>query len=115
MWSLWNAPSGRDYYVSGWERFTSRLHYYDPFGAYCNEDEPEICEDCSTRGDRGEACEDWCETNRPEPEPAPISRLTVEEPGVRIGNDVLLQEAPLSVGSLFERPIAGSDRIPRRD
>ena len=65
MWSMWNAPSYRD--------------YCDPFGAYCEEDEPEICEDCGACWDRGEACEDWCETNRPEAEPVPVSCLAVEE------------------------------------
>jgi hypothetical protein len=48
MCSLWNAPSDPD--------------YYDPVGAYCDEDETEICGDSSARWDRGEACEDWCET-----------------------------------------------------
>ena len=42
MWSMWNAPSDRD--------------YYDPLGAYCDEDEAEICVDCGARWDRGEAC-----------------------------------------------------------
>ena len=65
MWSMWNAPSDRD--------------YYDPFGADCNEDEGEICVDCGARWDRGEACEDWCETNRSVPEPVPVTSLAVEE------------------------------------
>jgi hypothetical protein len=63
MWSMWNAPSDRD--------------YYDPLGLDCDEDEPEICEDCGAR--RNQACEEWCETNRAEPEPAPVSCLAVEE------------------------------------
>ena len=50
MCSMWNAPSDRD--------------YYDQFGAYCDEDEPETCGDCDARWYRGEACEHWCETNR---------------------------------------------------
>jgi hypothetical protein len=58
MWSMWNAPSDRD--------------YYDPFGADCDKDEPEICGDCGARWDRGEACEEWCATNHPEPVPVPI-------------------------------------------
>jgi hypothetical protein len=62
---MWNAPSDRD--------------YYDPFGAYCDEDGAEICVDCDARWDRGEACEDWCETNRPVPEPVVVSCLAVEE------------------------------------
>ena len=53
MW--WNAPSDRD--------------YCDPLGLDCDEDEAEICEDCGARWDVGEACEEWCETNRPVPEP----------------------------------------------
>ena len=61
MWSMWNAPSDRD--------------YYEPMGLDCDEDEPEICGDCSARWDRGEACEDWCETNRPVPEPVAVSCL----------------------------------------
>ena len=65
MWSMWNAPSDRD--------------YYDPFGAYCDEDEAEICVDCGARADRGDACEEWCATNRAEPEPAPVSCVAVEE------------------------------------
>jgi hypothetical protein len=65
MWSMWNAPTNRD--------------YYDPFGAYCVENEGEICEDCAARWDLGEACEDWCETNRPVPEPVPVSCLAAEE------------------------------------
>jgi hypothetical protein len=50
MWSMWNAPSDRD--------------CYDPLGLDCDQDEPEICGDCSARWDRGEACEDLCTTNR---------------------------------------------------
>ena len=65
MWSLWNAPSDRD--------------YYDSLGADWDEDEAEICEDCCARWDRGEACEEWCATNRAEPEAVPVSCLTVEE------------------------------------
>jgi hypothetical protein len=65
MWSIRNAPSDRDYYES--------------FGAYCDEDEWEICVDCGARWDRGEACEEWCATNRAEPEAVPVSCLAVEE------------------------------------
>jgi len=70
MWSMWNAPSDRD--------------YYDPLGLDCDEDEAEICVDCSARWDRGEACEDWCETNRPVPEPVAVSCLAVEEQEVNV-------------------------------
>jgi hypothetical protein len=65
MWSMWNAPSDCD--------------YYDSLGVDCDQDEPKICEDCGARWDRGEACEQWCATNRAEPEPASASCLAVEE------------------------------------
>jgi hypothetical protein len=61
MWSIWGAPSD--------------LEYYDSLGADRDVDEPRICEDCGARWDRREACEDWCETNRPVPEPVPVSCL----------------------------------------
>ena len=70
MWSMWNAPSDRD--------------YYDPLGLNCDEDEPEICGDCSARWDRGEACEEWCETNRPVREPVLVSCPAVEEQEVNV-------------------------------
>jgi hypothetical protein len=70
MWSMWNAPSDRD--------------YYDPFGAYCDEDEAEICVDCGARADRGDACEEWCATNRADPEPVPVSCVAVEEQEVNV-------------------------------
>ena len=63
MWSMWNAPSDRD--------------YYDPLGLDSDEDESEICEDCGARWHQ--ACEDWCETNRPAPEPVPVGCSPVEE------------------------------------
>ena len=65
MWSMWNAPSDRD--------------YYDQLGVDCDQDEPEICEDCGARWDRGVACEEWCQTNRAEPEPVAVSGLAVEQ------------------------------------
>jgi hypothetical protein len=65
MWSMWSAPSD--------------LEYYDSLGGDRDEDEADICGDCGACLDRGEACEDRCETNRPAPEPAPISCLAVEE------------------------------------
>ena len=65
MWSMWNAPSDRD--------------YYDSLGADCDEDEPEICEDCGARWDQEEACEEWCATNRAEPDTVAVSCLAVEE------------------------------------
>ena len=81
MWSMWNAPSDRD--------------YYDQLGVDCDQDEPEICEDCGARWDRGEACEEWCATNRAEPEPAPSSCLAVEG----------------QVGDVFEE--ADTNEVPR--
>ena len=52
MWSIWNAPSDRDYR----EQFNSQA--------------PEPEERCWGCGaSENEACEEWCETNRPaEPE-----------------------------------------------
>ena len=80
MWSMWNAPSDRD--------------YYDSLGADCDEDEPDICGDCGARWDRGEACEDWCATNRAEPEPVPVSRLAVEEQQVNFFEEAGINEVP---------------------
>jgi len=68
--SMWNAPSDRD--------------YYDPFGAYCDEHEAEVCVDCGARWDSGEVCENWCEINRPVPEPVPASWPAVEEEEVTL-------------------------------
>jgi hypothetical protein len=80
MWSMWNAPSDRDYYGS--------------LGADRDEDEPDICGDCGARLDRGEACEDWCATNRAEPEPVPVSRLAVEEQQVNFFEEAGINEVP---------------------
>jgi hypothetical protein len=60
---MWNTPSDRD--------------CYDPLGLDCDDGEPEICGDCGARWDRGEACEDWCETNRPVPESVAVSEQEV--------------------------------------
>jgi hypothetical protein len=54
MWSIWNAPSDRD--------------YYDPFGWDEEDDEPQFCEHCGAREDQ--ACEEWCVTNAPASETA---------------------------------------------
>jgi hypothetical protein len=64
MWSMWNAPSDRD--------------YYDPEGLMEKEEEeePEFCFSCYARSDQ--ACEEWCETNRPASEPAPVDELAAE-------------------------------------
>src|SRR5215469_17249112 len=88
MWSMWNAPSDRD--------------YYDPLGLE-DVDEPEICEGCGARWNR--ACEEWCETNRPASEPVPVSCPAVEE------QEVYLEEAGTN-----EVPRLGefSCSIPRR-
>ena len=74
MWSMWNAPSDRD--------------YYDPLGPDCDVDEPEICLDCLARWDLEEACEEWCASNRAEAEPVPVSRLSVEEQEVDFFEEV---------------------------
>ena len=55
MWSMWNAPSDRD--------------YYDPYGSDEQDEEPEYCCHCGARWDQ--ACEEWCSTNAPASEPAP--------------------------------------------
>jgi hypothetical protein len=47
MWSIWNAPSDRD--------------YYDQFGP--NEPDPEPadkCSECGANFDKGQACEEEC-------------------------------------------------------
>jgi hypothetical protein len=62
---MWNAPSDRD--------------YCGPLGLDCDVDEAEICGGSGARWDLGEACEGWCETNRPVPEPVAVSCLAVEE------------------------------------
>jgi hypothetical protein len=50
MWSIWNAPSDRD--------------YYDRFGwADEEDDEPEYCGHCGARWDQ--VCEEWCYSNAP--------------------------------------------------
>ena len=54
MWSMWNAPSDRD--------------YYDPYGRDEEGDEPEGCVHCGARWDQ--ACEEWCTTNAPASEAA---------------------------------------------
>jgi hypothetical protein len=78
MWSMWNAASDRD--------------YYDRFGAYCDEDEAEICEDCSARWDLGAARDDWCATNRSVPEP--VHSLAVKEQEVDSCEEVRNNEVP---------------------
>lgn len=55
MWSIWNAPSDRD--------------YYDCYGDGDQDDEPEYCGHCGARWDQ--ACEEWCCTNAPASEPTP--------------------------------------------
>lgn len=55
MWSIWNAPSDRD--------------YYDSYGDSNQDDEPKYCGHCGAR--RDQACEEWCCTNAPASEPEP--------------------------------------------
>ena len=57
MWSIWNAPSDRDYYY--------------PFG---EEEHEERCAYCGS-GEL-EACEPWCEENSPAAEPAALSGVS---------------------------------------
>ena len=80
MWSMWNAPSDRD--------------YYDSLGADCDEDEPDICGGCGARWDLGEACEECCATNRAEPEPVSVIRLAVEEQEVNSFEEAGINEVP---------------------
>ena len=68
MWSMWNAPSDRD--------------YFDPLGLDCDADEPEICEDCGARWDRGEACEDCLRNESAHVGAGTDQLLAVEEQGV---------------------------------
>jgi len=60
MWSMWNAPSERDYYDSqGWDEFDE-------------DDEPRYCWHCGAQWDQ--PCEESCYTNAPASEPAPHGR-----------------------------------------
>ena len=55
MWSIWNAPSDRD--------------YYDQFGP--PPDEPELCHDCGAAVEE-QPHEPWCPASlRPAADPAP--------------------------------------------
>ena len=62
MWSIWNAPSDRD--------------YYDPSGLDEGDEQPEYCQHCGARWDQ--ACEEWCDTNAPASE-APSAGQTEPE------------------------------------
>jgi hypothetical protein len=64
MWSMWNAPSDRD--------------YYDPCGRDDEDDQPEYCCHCGAGGDQ--ACEEWCYTNAPAFEPTSAEDLGPEAP-----------------------------------
>ncbi|MGH9630731.1 MAG: hypothetical protein ACRD7E_20650 [Bryobacteraceae bacterium] len=65
MWSMWNAPSDREYYEPyGWEEE--------------DQPEPEHCWHCGA-GWR-QACEKWCYTNAPASEPAPTEYTEPEPP-----------------------------------
>jgi hypothetical protein len=66
MWSMWNAPSDRD--------------YYDPYESDEQDEEQEYCGHCGARWD--EACEAWCCTKEPASEPAP--RESTESPAPRM-------------------------------
>jgi len=66
MWSMWNAPSDRD--------------YYEPYGRDEEDEEPEYCQHCGARWDQ--PCEEWCDTNAPASE-APSAGQT--EPGASPG------------------------------
>lgn len=68
MYSMWSAPSDRDYCVS-----------LDAGSEYPNADDTEICRCCGARWDSGEACEEWCVTNQAALELAPDLPLVIEE------------------------------------
>jgi hypothetical protein len=66
MWSMWNAPSDRDYYDSrGWDEFDE-------------DDEPRYCGHCGAQWDQ--ACEESCYTNAPAFEPPPTEATEREPP-----------------------------------
>lgn len=74
MWSMWSAPSD--------------LEYYDSLGGDRDEDQPEICEDCDARWDLGEACEEWCATNRGVPELVPVPERREEDDHLFLANSL---------------------------
>ena len=69
MWSMWNAPSDRD--------------YYDPYGWDEGEeqDTPERCGHCGARWDQ--ACEEWCDSNASASEFAASEDAVPERTGVK--------------------------------
>ena len=70
MWSMWDTPSDRD--------------YHDQFGWNDEQDdEPEYCGQCGARWDQ--PCEEWCYSNLPAAEPAPIDD---DEPAPTTGTAV---------------------------
>jgi hypothetical protein len=78
---MWNAPSDRD--------------YYDPYGwEKDDQPEPEHCWDCGARWDQ--ACEEWCHTNAPASEPAPMA---YREPELPPGVNPILMETYRWVGA----------------
>lgn len=56
MWSMWDAPSDRD--------------YYEQFNPYPPDEDDERCIDCGARWDKGEVCEPGCIYNQPAEEPS---------------------------------------------
>ncbi len=57
MWSMWNAPSDRDYYGSD--------------GRLEEEDYGDQCLECGASGNL--ACQEWCKTRQIATEPAPTN------------------------------------------
>jgi hypothetical protein len=70
MWSMWNAPSDRD--------------YYDPFGwdEAEEQDDPDCCGHCGARSDQ--ACEEWCYRNASASEFTSSEETVPERTGVRV-------------------------------
>jgi hypothetical protein len=62
MWSMWNAPSDRD--------------YYEPYGPDDEDEQPQHCQHCGAREDQ--ACEEWCDTNTPASEAPPSGQTGLE-------------------------------------
>jgi hypothetical protein len=85
MWSMWNAPSDRDYYEAyGWDE---------------EDDQSEYCQHCGARWDQ--ACEEWCDSNAPASEALSAGQTEPEEsPGIRPA--VSICASTCDIGTLVE-------------
>jgi hypothetical protein len=76
MWSMWNAPSDRD--------------YYDPYGRDDEDEQTEYC--CHCGAGKDQACEEWCYTDAPASEPASAEDPEPEAPtAIRTPESVCFQ------------------------